>query len=286
MQTLWQDLRYGARILIKKPGFTIVAVLTLALGIGVNTAIFSTVNGFIIRPLPVENPEELVEPFWGAKKDLEVWNSFSYPNYADYRDRNRVFSGLLAWQMTSAGISNRADRSAGEMSRADVVWGELVSGNYFDVLGVKAALGRTFLPEEDRTPNAHTVVVLGHALWQQRFGSDSSIVGKQVYLNGIPFTVIGVAPAGFKGVKFAIRQEFWAPLMMQSRFGYPDQWQTHREWQNWRLLGRLKPGVTLQQARADLNRIANELAAQYPNSNADTKIADPAGFCGSELMAT
>jgi MacB-like periplasmic core domain len=153
MQTLWQDLRFGARMLLKKPGFTLIAVLTLALGIGANTAILSTVNGFILRPLPVAHPEELVQPFWGSRKDPEVWNWFSYPNYADLRDQNRVFSGLVASAMIPAGFSDSADRQGSE--RSDIIWGETVSGNYFDVLGVKAALGRTFLPEEDRTPNTH-----------------------------------------------------------------------------------------------------------------------------------
>src|SRR5262249_14227408 len=153
--------------------------------------------------------------------------------YVDYRDRNQAFAGLFLCRMMSAGISNSAERSAGDSSRADVIWGELVSGNYFDVLGVKAALGRTFLPEEDRTPNTHPVVVLGHELWRTRFTADPAIIGKQIYLNGNPFTVIGVAPASFKGVHFARRQEFWAPLMMQTQLGFPAQWQSHREWQIW-----------------------------------------------------
>jgi macrolide transport system ATP-binding/permease protein len=272
MQTLWQDLRFGVRMLIKKPGFTLVAVLTLALGIGVNTAIFSTVNGFILRPLAVERPDDLVMATWGSKKSSEAWNRFSYPNYVDYRDSNQVFSGLLVWQMTSAGISNSADRNAADQSRADVIWGELVSGNYFDMLGVKAALGRTFSPEEDRVPNGHPVVVLGHNLWRQRFTGDPSIVGKQIYLNGFPFTVIGVGPPEFKGVKFAIRQDFWAPTMMAARFAFPDQWHTRRGSQGWNMLGRLKPGVTIEQAKADLNRIADNLAVAYPETNADARI--------------
>src|SRR5215468_660445 len=108
MQTLWQDLRYGARVLMKNAGFTLIAVFTLALGIGANTAVLSTVNGMIIRPLPVTHPEEIAQPFWGSRKDPEVWNNFSYLNYLDLRDQNKVFSGLLAWQMNSAGISDSA----------------------------------------------------------------------------------------------------------------------------------------------------------------------------------
>src|SRR5690348_4298952 len=157
LEELWQDLRYGVRMLRKQPGFTLIAVLTLALGIGANTAILSTVNGFILRPLPAEKPDELIVPFWGSKKDTAVWGGVSYANYVDLRERNQSLSGLLVWSLTWAGIS--AGPSEGGV-RAEVVFGELVSGNYFDVLGVKPALGRGFLPEEDRTQNTHSVVVI------------------------------------------------------------------------------------------------------------------------------
>jgi predicted permease len=272
MNTIWQDLRYGARILLKRPGFTLVAALTLGLGIGANTAVLSTVNGFIIRPLPVNHPEELVQPFWGSRKDPEVWNSFSYLNYVDLRDQNKAFSGLLAWQMISAGISDSASRSADDGARSEIIWGEVISGNYFDVLGVKAALGRTFLPEEDRTLDTHPVVVLGNALWRRRFNSDPAIVGKTVYLNSHPFKVIGVAPPSFEGVKYAIRQDFWVPLMMQTRLGAYHEWATNRGVSNLNLLGRLKPGVTMKQAEADLNIIEENLGRLYPKTNAESKI--------------
>ena len=272
MTTLLQDLRYGARMLLKKPGFTAIAVLTLALGIGANTAILSTVNGFIIRPLPVAHPEELVQPFHGSNKDLEVWNNFSYPNYVDLRDQNQVFSGLLARRMLSAGISDSASRQEKEGAASEIIWGEVVSGNFFEVLGVQAALGRTFLPEEDRTPETHPVVVIGNLLWQRRFNSDPSIVGQTIYLNSHSFTVIGVAPPSFGGAEFAVRQDFWVPLMMQTRLGVNGGWVTGRRWRNLRLLGRLKPGVTMRQAETDLNIIAENLESLYPETNADTKI--------------
>jgi predicted permease len=272
MNTLWQDLRFGVRMLLKRPGFTLIAVLTLALGIGANTAILSTVNSFILRPLPVTDPEELVQSFWGSRKDPEVWNWFSYPNYADLRDQNRVFSGMFAMAMIPAGFSDSANRQGSE--RGEIIWGETVSGNYFDVLGVKAALGRTFLPEEDHTPNTHPVVVLGHAFWQERFNSDESVVGRTVYLNGNPFTVIGVAPATFKGMKFAVSQQFWIPLTMSTRFGMGEGWQTEagRGWRYLQVFGRLKAGMTMKQAEADLNIIAENLGKLYPNTNADSKV--------------
>jgi macrolide transport system ATP-binding/permease protein len=272
MQTVWQDLRFGARILLKRPGFTLIAVLTLALGIGANTATLSTVNSFIFRPLPVAQPAELVQPFWGSRREPEVWNWFSYPNYADLRAQNRVFSGMIAATMIPAGFSESAKRQGSE--RSDIVWGETVSGNYFEVLGVKAALGRTFLPDEDLTPNKHPVVVLGHAFWRMRLNSDQSVVGRTVYLNGHPFTVIGVAPATFKGVRFSVDQQFWIPLMMATKVGFGEGWQTEagRGARVLQVFGRLKAGVSMQQAEADLNLIAENLGRLHPETCADSKV--------------
>ncbi|MGH9853002.1 MAG: ADOP family duplicated permease, partial [Blastocatellia bacterium] len=268
---LWQDLRYGARMLLKQPGFTLIAVVTLALGIGATTAILSTVNGMILRPLPVEKPDELMTPFWGSKKDAEVWGGFSYANYKDLREQNRSLAGLLAWRQVSAGIS--ADNTGkGDSIPAEVAFGELVSANYFDVLGVKPILGRGFLPEAERTQNTHSVVVISEPLWQERFQRDAAIAGKTIYLNGSPFTVVGVAPASFKGVKFAFRQAFWVPLMMSAKVSFGGDWETNRAWRLYQVLGRRKPGVTMAQAEADLNRVAHSLAQQFPKTNADTKV--------------
>jgi putative ABC transport system permease protein len=272
LMDLLQDLRYGVRILAKQPGFTAVAVLTLALGIGVNTAILSTVNGLVLRPLPVEEPEELVAPQWGRMTDAEVWGDFSYPNYLDLCEQNKSFFNLCAWAETSAGISSSESHTAGDSEHAEVVWGELVSSNYFDVLGVKPLLGRGFLPEEDLTPNAHPVVVLSHSLWQQRFGADAAILGKTIYLNGQAFTVIGVMSESFFGSTFYLRHSFWAPLMMAQKFGRRAEWQTDRSYKVFKLYGRLKPGLTMAQAEVDLNLVAGTLARLYPKDNADTKI--------------
>src|SRR5262245_1713869 len=157
---MFQDIRYGIRMMRNAPGYTAVAVLALALGIGVNTAILSAVNGFVLRPLPVEKPAELMAPRWGRKMEAQVWGDFSYANYMDLREQNKSFSGLCALTDIPAGVSSSESRNAGDSERAEVVWGELVSGNYFEVMGVKPALGRGFSPEEDRAPNAHPVVVL------------------------------------------------------------------------------------------------------------------------------
>lgn len=269
---MFQDVRYGLRMMRKEPGFTAIATLALALGIGVNTAILSAVNGFVLRPLPVEKPEELVSPYWGKKKDARVWERFSYANYVDLRQQNKSFSDLCAWTDASAAISSSESRTAGEGERAEVVWGELVSGNYFDVMGVNPMLGRGFLPEEDRTPNVHPVVVLGHSLWQRRFNADTGVVGQTIYLNGLPFTVIGVMPESFLGSAFSLRQAFWAPLMMAQKFGRRAEWHTDRRYALFNLYGRLKPGLTMAQAETDLNLVADNLAKLYPRENAGAKI--------------
>ncbi len=271
---LARDVRYGVRILLKRPGFTAVAALTLGLGIGVNTSILSVLNGMVLRPLPaVERPEELVTPFWGRRAEARVWGEFSYPNYLDLRERSKSFDGLCAWRETSAGISSGESR-AGDAAAggAEVVWGELVTANYFDVMGVRPALGRTFLPEEDATPNTHPVTVLGHKLWERRFNSDPNVLGRTVYLNGQPFTVVGVMPESFLGGEFYLRKAFWVPLMMAQKFGRRPDWMNDRGYAAWKLYGRLKPGVTPEQAEADMNLVADSLARLYPGEDADTRI--------------
>lgn len=269
---LGRDLRYGVRMLAKQPAFTAVAVLALALGIGVNAAILSAVNGFVLRPLPIEEPSELVSPYWGKKADAEAWHEFSYANFVDLREQNKTFADLCAWDEVSASVSSGEGRGAADDERAEVVWGELVGANYFDVMGVRPVLGRGFLPEEDRTPNTHPVAVISHQLWQRRFGSDAGVLGKTVYLNGQPFTVIGVMPESFIGSTFYLRYSFWAPSAMAQRFNRRAEWKTDRSYATVRLYGRLKPGVTLEQAEADLNSVVGNLARLYPKENADTKV--------------
>src|SRR5215813_3205003 len=269
---MFQDIRYGLRMMRKAPGFTAVATLALALGIGVNTSILSAVNGFVLRPLSVEKSAELVAPQWGRKTDMRVWGEFSYANYVDLREQNKSFSGLSAWMQVSAGISSGESRNAGDSERAEVGWGELVSGNYFDVMGVKPTLGRVFSPEEDRAPNAHPVAVISHSLWQRRFNADRGVVGKMIYLNGRPFTVIGVMPESFLGSVFYFRHAFWAPLMMAQNFGRRAEWQTDRGYALFNLYGRLRPGLTMAQAETDLNLVSDNLAKLYPRDNAGAKI--------------
>jgi hypothetical protein len=255
MQTLLQDLRYGFRRLIKTPGFTFIAVLSLALGIGANTAVFSLVNMILFRPLPVANPQEIVSVSVVGKEGQ--FAAFSYPNYLDFRDRNEVFSELLVSRFTPMSLSRSGNN--------EKVWGLLVSGNYFDALGVKPALGRTFLPEEDKTRLSHPVVVISHSLWQTRFGGDPSIVDSDVLINGRKFKVIGVAPAGFKGTEVIYTPEIFAPVAMQKWIEPENDYLDRRGSQNMFATGRLKPGVSAAQAEASLNILAAQLARDFPD---------------------
>src|SRR5215831_3007575 len=199
MNILLQDLRYGLRMLARNPGFTAIAILSLALGIGVNTSIFSLVNAALLKPLPVERPEQIVSLRASLKGGNDTYN-FSFPAYQDIQERSSAFSGMAAARFVTVGLS-----SGGVNER---IWGYLATGNYFEVLGVPAAIGRTFTGAEDRAEGADPVVVLSFASWRTRFGSDPGILGKTVLLNGHPFSVIGVAPEAFNGTEVAFNPEF------------------------------------------------------------------------------
>src|SRR5262247_4563875 len=204
MQTLIQDLRYGARTLLKKPGFTLIAIITLGLGIGANMVIFSFVNTVMLRPLPVSEPERIVE-VTPLGKGASI-GAFSYPLYKDFRDKNEVLDGLATYVFTPMSLSRN-----GVNERA---WGYLVSGNYFDMLGVRAVRGRMFTQEEDRVPGANPVAVVSYGCWQRRFGGDPNLVGKTIKLNGHDFTIVGVAPAGFRGTVLVFEPDLYTPMMM------------------------------------------------------------------------
>ncbi|MGB7921789.1 MAG: ABC transporter permease [Pyrinomonadaceae bacterium] len=254
--TLWQDLRYGFRMLWKNPAFTVVAVLTLAFGIGANSAIFSGVSAIVLRPMPVEEPERLVSLF-EVHSDQEGYDSFSYPDYVEYRDQSRSFEGILGYRLVQAALSSN--------DQNDTIWGELVTGNYFDVLRVRPALGRAFLPEEDKTPGAHPVVVLGYGFWQRRFASDPTLVGKPITLNGQAYTVVGIAPREFMGTKFALSMDFWVPMMMQAQIMRGDNERLTARTDHWfDVMGRLKPGVSYEQAETEMTTIAQRLEQAYP----------------------
>jgi predicted permease len=254
VEACWQDLRFAARVLRKSPGFTVVAILTLALGIGANTVVFSVVNALLLRPLPVERPNELT-----FLENEHYGPSQSYPDYKEIRDRNRTFAGLAGYRITPMDLG----RDAG----ADRIWGYLATGNYFDVLGVKPALGRVFHQSDDQQPGASPYVVLSYSTWQSRFGSDPTIVGKNIRINRQPYRVLGVAPRDFHGTEFFYWPEVWVPVMMQAQIEGGNSWIGDRNTWNMFAIGRLKPRVSAAQAEADLNSIAAGLVREYPAEN-------------------
>jgi predicted permease len=247
---LWQDLRYGARMLLKRKGFTLVAALSLALGIGANTAIFSLLDALLLKPLPVEQPEQLVVVNIATlSQPGRRYSSFSYPVFRELREKNAVFSGMFA-------------RSGLQMSlygggQTERVQGEVVSGNFFSVLGVKPQLGRLLTEEDDQTPGAHPVAVISFNFWQRRFGSDPQIIGQAIRLNDYPFTIIGVAPQGFHGVEVGVTPDVRIPLTMDGqvrpRPGAPIFEQRGSMWLG--VMARLKPGASIEQAQAGADTV-------------------------------
>ena len=264
---LRQDLRYATRTLRRSPGFASVAVVSLALGIGANTAMFGVLNALVFRPLPIAKPER-VFVLQGPHP------SFSFPAYRDLRDRNVVFSDLAGSRLTQVGL----DTGSG----AERAWGFLVTGNFFDVLGVHPALGRFFHAEDDRVPLASPYVVLSYAYWQSRFQGDPGIAGRVVRINTRPYTVLGVAPRGFQGTEVFLFPEVWIPMMMEPLIETP--WLEERSTSNTWIEGRLKSGVTPLRAEANLNAIAAVLAKEHPNTDSGMKmhLARP-GLVGDEI---
>ncbi len=257
LEMLWQDLRYALRQLGRSPGFTAAAVLSLALGIGANTAIFSLLDQVLLRPLPVMDPHRLVllnwqGEFYGPSMSDDV---LSYPLYRDLRDNNQVFSGLLGYHHMTFGVGYR-----GQVER---VPGELVSGNYFDVLGVPAALGRTFSPGDDRIPGGHPLAVLSYDFWVDRFHSDRGILGQTIVVNGTSFTVIGVSAPGFAGLEVGSPAKILLPMMMRNQVT-PESWTSmfgldSRRGRWVRVFGRLQPGITTPQAKAALQPLFHSI---------------------------
>lgn len=246
METLWQDLKYGIRTLVKNPGFSIIAIMTLALGLGANTAIFSITDQILLRMLPVERPEEIVVlrspgPKSGrVSSDGDPATSFSYPMYKEIRDKNNVFSGLLARFPVSLSVAGE-----GQTERAD---GELVSGNYFDVLGVRPTLGRLLTDDDDRVAGAGTVVVLSHGYWSRHFGGDPNILNKTLTVNNVLMTIVGVTHEGFTGVQVGQAPDLFIPMTMKAQM--TPNWDGLNEHKDYWLaiIGRLKRGLTADQA--------------------------------------
>src|SRR5690242_8012179 len=254
-----QDIRYGIRMLLKRPGFTLVAVLSLALGIGANTAIFSLVDALMIKTLPVEQPEQLV--LFGNAQSMGRTGGFpdgstdlySYPFYRQVQQRNDVFSGvasLLSIPWNVHGFVN-ANGAGSEIEQLDV---QLVSGSYFPVLGVNAGLGRVLTEADDQNPGAHPVAVVSYAWWQQRLGADPTAVGKTITIDNVAYTIVGVAPREFFGTTVGSAPDLWIPLAMEKQMP-PAHWDSRdkEDDQDLFIIARLKPGVSTSQASTAIN---------------------------------
>jgi predicted permease len=276
--TLWKDLRYGVRMLAASPGFTIVAVLSLAIGIGANCAIFSFADALLLRPLPVARPSEVLTV--GSRSSFEAFNASSlvssYRDYVDIRDRNKSFEGLAAFSYLTVGFAS--DPTA----TPKIKMGMIASSNLLPLMGVEPTIGRTFRPDEDQVPGRDAVVVLGRTMWDQEFGSDAGVLGRSVRINGAAFTVIGVAPGSFTGMNQVVRSDFFVPLMMSPRVINDKKTASleARDVRNLRLKGRLRPGVSQAQAQSELTAIAADLERAYPVTNKNQQF-----FVNTELQA-
>ena len=271
---MFQDLRYALRMLLKKKSFTAIAVLSLALGTGANTAVFSLVNTLLLRPLPIQNPGQLVA--LNSIAERQMFPSFSYPNYKDFRDRNEVFSGLIGYRLTPLSFSHDGINER--------VWGFAVTGNYFEVLGVGPVLGRVLSTDDDQVPGGHPITVMSYKCWEQRFGRDLNIIGRDVMVNGRSYTVVGVAPRGFFGTEIASAPDLFFPMAMQEQLDLGNKWLDNRGVDNIFVQGRLKSGVPLSQAQAAVNSIATQLEAEFPDFNEGHRVAlSSPGLFGSAM---
>ncbi|HKA17140.1 MAG TPA: ABC transporter permease [Blastocatellia bacterium] len=259
METLLKDARYGLRMLVRSPGFTVVALLSLALGIGANTAIFSIISAVLFAPLPVKQPGQLVSIFTSDVKNPGALPT-SHLNFIDYREKNDVLTDILAYTGQGVSYSNPSGESKN-------LFALIVTGNYFDVLGVKAEKGRTFEPDEDRTPNTHPVVVLSHASWQRDFGGDPAIVGKTISLNRRDFNVVGVAQKDFTGTDIGGGPDLWVPMMMHDVVQPGFDWYNTRRGLFLAMIGRRKPGITSSQAQASMSTLGSQLEQEYKKDN-------------------
>ena len=272
MGSVWRDLKYALRTLTRSSGFTAVAVLSLALGIGANTAIFTLTNAVFLNPLPVEDAARVIEVFTVDHATRTTAANFvrtpmSFLNYKDFRDQNNVFSGLAAYLPTGVTLTGRGEPKP--------QFAMLASANYFDVLGVKPGLGRTFLADEDRSDGGNTVAVLSYDMWLQLFGADPAAIGKTVELNSMPYTIVGVVPPNFKGTETVGSPNLaWIPMSMHAQAlpGPLEQVFNQRRMRMISVFGRLKPGVGQSQALAGLQAIAANLEREYPQANSGRSV--------------
>ena len=258
MGSLWQDVRYAFRVLRNSPGFSAIAILTLALGIGANSTIFSWINSTLLNPIPgAANTGNILAFTSGGNSRVPV--PFSYPDFIDLRNRSTSFSSIAASSIYPLNLTGKA--------KPERTWGTLASANYFDFLGVHPILGRGFLPSEDDKPGGAPVVVISYRLWQIRYGGDALVIGRIIQINEHPYTIVGVAPPVFQGTQTSLRSELWIPAVMAQQI-ISSRDRLHERSDTWvNLLGRLKPGVTPAQAQAEMNLRMKELVDQYPKDH-------------------
>jgi predicted permease len=271
---LRQNLTFAFRRLRASPGFTTAAILTLALGIGANTTIFSLVNAVVFRPFGVERQNELVS--LNQRTSQVQLPSISYPNYKDFRDRNTVLSGLAMYH----GLAVNMSRTGGKNTR---LFGYAVSGNYFDMLGVLAIRGRVLHPDDDVKRGGHPLALITYSSWQARFGGDPDIIGRRVKIGGLDYTIVGVTPPAFIGTEQIFTPEIFVPLAMAEQLDQT-KWMDARGTQSDLAIGRLKPGISMQSAEAALNTIASQLGREYPKEDAGISIVlSPPGMAGNYM---
>jgi hypothetical protein len=258
MTSFWQDVRYGLRMIAKAPGFAAMAILTLALGIGANTTIFSWINSALLNPVPgIANPSEVVALLQG--KSTDDFDTFTYPDIEALRDGQQSFKGITACMFAPMILTGKG--------KPDRVWGMVASANYFDVLGVRPILGRTFLPAEDKKPGGAPVAVISYRLWQTHFGANPGAVGQTIEINQHPYTIVGVTPPLFQGSQTGLRFEIWVPIMMEAQF-MPQGDLLHDHHEFWLLaFGRLKPGVALKQAQQEMTVLLKREVKNYPEEH-------------------
>ncbi|HWF45396.1 MAG TPA: ABC transporter permease [Bryobacteraceae bacterium] len=270
LDELVRNLRYGLRNIKKNPGFAATAIVSLALGIGMNTVVFSVFESLLLRPLPIEKPKQVVFV------ETRTGTTLSFPSYREFRDNNSTFSGLAGFRISPIDLQIAKNPQR--------MWGCLATGNYFDMLGVKPALGRFFRQQDDVRAGASPYVVLSYRTWQVRFASNPAIVAQTVRINGLLYTVLGVAPASFHSTELLLWPDLWIPMTMEPQIETGNPWLDNRYTWNTSVVGRLKPGVTAAQSTADLDRIANGLARRFPDADRGLrmKLSKP-GLWGSLL---
>ncbi len=268
MASRLRDLTYAFRRISKSPGIAVAAIVSIGLGIAANATIFSIVSTFVLRPAPVGDPSTLRSLHMQARGQ-PCCNHFTWPLYNDVREQAKAFSGVAAYcELLPASMSGEGN------SQPERVWGQAATSNFFDVTELRMPLGRGFLPSEEK----QQVIVLGHSLWQRRFAADPAIIGRTITLSGRPFTVVGVAPPAFRGVDILLAPQFWVPLGNVEQLAVNIQDRSSRDFRWLGVIGRVKPGVSQAQVRAELDMLAANLAKAYPATDKDNSLPfDQAG---------